>query len=1015
MKIAPDEMWHTWEEGEFFGDNKPHMRVALFKTTMTEKADLFHTLLFSSLYGDEHYEIPTENLMTMTRSAKVGTDAATMSLTIRNSAPIVIGENLDESYDGESGSPTKRELREQGEPGKFTYRRGVATDGGGVNPWGHDADELVDLFLPNVLVRTWEGYGTDGDPLPWDDTKLLLTGTWLIDKVNINTSGTLTIDCRDTAKLLIEQRLYPPIVPANMYPVEFCGPSDSTSTIDIPGITTSSSTPEILGPNIAVHSSENWDSSAAPWYGTNANVYGHKASHAFDGNDTSYWISMRNSSPTANWAFEWLDADTNGEPVNRIRFRPWSGGYKLYVGVMEDGAWQGDATVPYIAGTVGFPNQSNHKYVYTSNMPDGEDWYTVDLPRTYNADKVRITFTNLANFGKISGGDYRAGVYEFEVMGYTPPTSRDDTTPDTEEEITTRLWGNISDYTDMVKLFLAWSGFYWPKESGAWADPLFERDDWGSRGGAVWGDFFYSGAQPVDPPCIDPSYWDNKSVMDAINQVKETLGFVGYVDATGGFVWRPPNIWANGNYITGEGFKHGETYIPTVSEDNVLLDYGVTIDDAALRSEIIVISSEDPTIYGSYSPGFADGEETPSGMEGRTGSNVPGQVVTDLGLLAGQQRVMLVPDYPFGKGYEDEIMARKEVEKFAFLVALWIHWSYRQGKVRIPGNPALDIDDQIRIYESKTSESYIHYILGQTVTLNMDTGTYIADIDTHWLGNGPDSSWHMIVNQIPPDLLAYFCQQGMIEGDICDNDNTGAGEWSDTPPVVPDTPIVLPRTPDDLKVPMPSVPVIDPLPGPDYEDDPPDPLGGDPGRVGSCNNAFMERYWGSKWTVSTFTFNMIGYAGSSSQVVVDRRVLIAFQLLAQIFVANELTILTASGKVAPRRVKNGSTDPNRPWSNHSWGTAMDINHHVLKAGSNPKWSIYNNPNITNAERQKYLNVYRDTSSIRAKDSSGKYTIPVFKWGQYFTNFYDPMHWQVCCTAKDLARGVTNVSLSGLPY
>jgi len=507
------------------------------------------------------------------------------------------------------------------------------------------------------------------------------------------------------------------------------------------------------------------------------------------------------------------------------------------------------------------------------------------------------------------------------VTGYTPAGSTS-TTTETEEEVIDFVPGNITDYTDMVKLFLAWGGFYWPLGGD---DPLFLMEEWGSKGGRVWGDFFYSGAYPVEPPEIDPSYWDNKSVMDAINQVKETLGFIGYVDNTGGFVWRPPNIWANGNYVTGKGWQ-GEASIPVVSENTLLMDYGVTIDDASLRSEIVVISDHDPTVYGSFVPGYADGEEIPQTIES-SGSNYGAEpVVTDLSLLAGQQRVMLVPDYPFGQGYEDEARARAEVEKFAYLVSLWIHWSYRKGKVKIPANPALDVDDQIRIYEAKTSETYIHYILGMNVTLDMESGSYTADIDTHWLGNGPEASWHMFIEDLPPALLAYLCQKKVLFGSICgeDDSNDGAGiPWVDEPPTIPTTPIEPPRVPSDLIVPYPRVPnivYVDPAdidPNDDGEVEP--ASGSDPGTVKFTSNQFMFKFWGPDFKEPSSRRKFRGASDSYSHTILDNRAWPAFELLSDLFDDEGIVVLTASGKVI--KTVTGGTN----WSNHCWGVANDVN------------------------------------------------------------------------------------------
>jgi len=640
-------------------------------------------------------------------------------------------------------------------------------------------------------------------------------------------------------------------------------------------------------------------------------------------------------------------------------------------------------------------------------MPAGENWFSVDLPRTYNADKVRLVFTNLQWFGRIANGDYRAGVYEFQAYGYTPGTSQ---TTETEVvgEVSSLIPGNIDDYTDIIKLFAAWAGFYWPFGED---DPLFLKEEWGSRGGRAWGDFFYSGAYPVSPACIPSSYWDNKSVMDAINQVKETLGFVAYVDHTGGLIWRPPNIWRNGNYMTGRGWV-GDWSIPVVAENNVLLDYGVTIDDSSLRSEIVVVSSDDPTIYGSYVPGYASGEESPASNENLLanadtviGQSTGQQRVTDLSLLAGQQRVMLVPDYPFGQNLDDEVAARKEVEKFAYLTSLWIHWSYRKGKVKIPCNPALDPDDQIRIYEAKTSETYIHYIVGITTSLDMRSGVYTADLDTHWLGNGPNSVWHLYKEDMPPALYAYLCQQEIID---CDDDagDGGAVPWVlPDPPPVPDLPPGYVRP--DLTVPYPTLPGIDPAPPIDdgtgsgtYVP----PSSGSGGTVSSCSNQFMWAYWPGTGPDPIRGYPQTGAPSSRRRLnhsdpqggytILDNRAWPAFQLLADIFYERGVYIASASGKV--QRYVSGTTT----WSNHSWGTACDINASALPRGK----SIYS---YSTSVRNDYLYIAQRASDIRGLDANGNF-VRVFKWGQDFAT-PDPMHWQVCCKASDLARGVWDVS------
>lgn len=988
-------MWYIWETGQYVGDSRPITRAIISKSVLVQSRELFRTLLFSNTYGDEWLEI--QNIKTVAIDRRLGTDAASMTMTFANVNAASDGENLDIGYD-EGTTVTKRDLHEYGEPGAYTYRRGLASAGGGeVNPWHHVATSWVDMFLPNRVIKTFQGYGTDSAALPWDDTKLELTGIWLIDTVDIDArKGEIKIVCRDTAKLLIEQRAYPPVIPIESYPLHFVGPYKKVETNT--ETTTVEGSPESQGPNVAVHSNATYDSSAAPWYGTNASVFGHRATHAFDGDESTYWISMRNSQPSEDWSYEWLDAACNKEPVNRIKFKPWKGNYTLYVCVKENGVWQGDATVPYNRNAIpAYPNTADTKYVKKMRLPAGEDWVTIDLDRPYNADYVRLTFTDLQDFGKISGGDYRAGVYEFQVFGYQAAIP--DTKKETEYELEVNKDGNINDYVDIIKLFLAWGGFYWPTDSSVTPqdDELFLRDYWGAKGGRIWGDIFYSGAYPIEPPAIDSSYWDNKSIMDCINQVREILGFIGYVDSTGGFVCRPPNIWRNGNFVSGFGYM-GESSIPVISEDKVLIDFGITVDDEALRSEIVVVSSDDPSIYGSFTPGYAEGEEAPASLES-AGQVSEAGIVTDIGLLAGQQRVMLIPDYPFGAGTDNAEAARLEVEKFAYLVSLWIHWSYRKAKFRIPGNPGIEIDDQVRIFERITSETYLHYILGINSNMDMDSGTWTMDIDTHWLGNGPEAAWHMYMNEMPPALIAYLCAVGQLPEDMCGGgggtiDLPDDWDWTYVPVEIPPP---VDRLDEDLEALFPDPPTIT-YPDPDYDYE----YGGtdgvnSPSSVSYCQNGYMYAFWPGTGPASAYWLNaktgrFYGASGSSSQAILDRRVWSAFELLGNLFDDEGIVVVSASGKEI-RRVR-GSTFV---WSNHSWGTALDVNGGALPWGK----SIYS---YSSGFRTPYLNVARKVDSyLRTKDASGTY-VPVFKWGQNFKK-PDPMHWQVCAKAEDIARGV----------
>jgi hypothetical protein len=258
-----EDLWAIWESGRFVGPNRPITRAIISKTALEEWGETdFRTLLFSDSdlgvpSAADWSEIP--NILHVNIGNKLGQDAATMNLTLLNQSQASASTDLDLTHANTEpiqGQPSRRDLRDLGEPGKYSFGRGTNTIGAenvSFTQWGHDVDaEWVDMLIPNRLVRTFQGYGTDGAVHPKDDEKLILTGTWLIDKVTLNADSTIAIECRDLAKLAIEQRLYPPIVPNDHYPLTFSADHtvtryEVTSTPEIPGI------PEIISPNLAYH------------------------------------------------------------------------------------------------------------------------------------------------------------------------------------------------------------------------------------------------------------------------------------------------------------------------------------------------------------------------------------------------------------------------------------------------------------------------------------------------------------------------------------------------------------------------------------------------------------------------------------------------------------------------------------------------------------------------------------------------------------------------------------------
>lgn len=990
----PEALWDIWESGLYVGDDAPDARVTIQKAVL-KKFGPWRSLMFAQ--DEPQYELPRQNLMSIRIDNRHQSDAATMTLTLLNQVEMDVMANLDESP---VGGPTPRETGDLAQPGYYTYRRGITPES--APRFGHDTDPLwVDMFIPNRVIRTFQGYGTDGAAQPWDDTKQILTGTWLIDKVDYKTDGTITIQCRDALKLAIEQRLYPPIVPVDQYPLEICADYTDTRT------ETYTETTEIFhegiqGANVArlPSCSDGYIGGNTPWFGCNASVYGHRESHAFDGNLSTYWLSMGNNGPNELWSFEWIGADCNGEPINKVRIKPKWGGYKYFIAVMENGKWVDGPIVPYGYWTSpAWPNGSNKPYVKSGWVPNNENWFEITLPRVYNADRVHIIFTNLVNSG-LGRNPYRAALYEFQVLADVPPRTEVIKTEKTRD-VEFIVPGNIADYTDIIKVLAAWSGWYWPY--GSPRDQLLQ--DWeegldlsgvDTDGGRVWGDFAYSGAYPVDPPCIPASFWDNKSVMDGINQIKEILGFICYADAYGGLVWRMPNIWRTGNFITGYGFI-GQDSIRDIDETKVLIDYGVQIDDANLRSEIHVVSADDPTLYTSIQPGWAEGEVIPSAVDPQG----------DLALLGGQDRIMLVPNYPF--------ISQGEVDKFAYLVSLWIHWSYRKGRIRIPGNPAFEPDDQVRVYERITEESYIHYIQGVSSTMDLEKGTWFLDIDTHWLGNGPDQTW--VVNtyaDMPAALYAYLRAIGEIDED---------GDPNDLPPDfdpnfdIPDFPDQVPRLDQDLNQIFPDPPVVQ-YPyddswsdedianaiGSDYVTP---PSGGSGGSVNHRSEAWRYSYWGARGSdlvTTTFMYKHpapTSFAQQYSHVnqtktvstTVPRSSLTAWRLVAKAFVGQQYNVLSCGAYAGKDRKISGTNI----YSAHAWGLAMDVNPFSLgNSCCNESWSSwYARPNSP----AFYAAIQQIT---RLKTGNGA---RIFGWGGFWKTKKDYMHIEIICTKAEIQTGV----------
>jgi len=179
-------------------------------------------------------------------------------------------------------------------------------------------------------------------------------------------------------------------------------------------------------------------SSVVPWYGGPDPLYkGTRGANAFDGNDSTYWLSVGNASPNAYYSYEWieceLDEHDEGTGFNEIWVKfPWETHMSMWICVMDrNGNWWnlGGQDIPYgdypAGGAKEYPspckpNGADTPYVFytpdVSVYKRDDGWHVIYLGKWFHNTKyVRLTFHNLdrTNIGPYY---YRAAVTEIRVV-----------------------------------------------------------------------------------------------------------------------------------------------------------------------------------------------------------------------------------------------------------------------------------------------------------------------------------------------------------------------------------------------------------------------------------------------------------------------------------------------------------------------------------------------------------------------------------------------------------------------
>lgn len=260
--------------------------------------------------------------------------------------------------------------------------------------------------------------------------------------------------------------------------------------------------------------------------------------------------------------------------------------------------------------------------------------------------------------------------------------------------------GNYTDYLDIIKDLLLWSGWWF-------FNPSLGEDTPPN----VFGNLESTGV--FAPDNLTEDFFDQKPVIDVITTLKEVVGYIAFVDEIGAFNFRHPNIFAVGNFLD-TGAPTG--LIPVIDEKLQLMQYQANINDQDARSQII-IATADPQAN------FSDTKSVT--INSQWGGD----------MLRGIVRPAL---WVNGKFLTTEIQ-----NTMAQLIDLHLFLAQRQGSLTMPANPILQLDDQVRIFERSTSETYIHYIRGYRSNMDFETGSYTMELQTHWLGDGSGDGWSL--------------------------------------------------------------------------------------------------------------------------------------------------------------------------------------------------------------------------------------------------------------------------------
>jgi hypothetical protein len=640
-------------------------------------------------FGDQSQtEIEVPNIKSISMNSSLDKDTAECTITVYNTTHNSAATQLNEQP-GVLGNP--------GSLG-FNYAS---------NPeiralYGQNQNSWANVLVPNALLRTYQGYGgyeADGvtpKPIPdaVQDGELAITGTWLIDTVTVGTNGMMTLKCRDMGKLLTDQTIYVPLIPARYYPLKYC----RFLYEFVPGSPAVDPIPKVDTKPVPLR---HFDSNAQRWYPhltADSLYHGRKINAWVDGDLKTETWSVGTIHPSRIFSRVWWEASAGGANVNEVYIKSSYNSFgTTWISIREGGEWKGAQVIPWddnngdgrsdsLAGSqFAAKEDTDIPFVSRVSVTDKGAWYK--LPRTFKAQRIRVT--TIENwYSPIGPFHYRAVVREVRARHKDETIEGRPGVPEVPDS-TLQKDGNILDWVDAVKDLLLWSGF------------LFYQGQNPPGGAEVHGLIETSGNYPAE--CLNEDFFDKKSPMEVITAIKEILGYIFFVDAEGGVRFHSPNWWSSGNTLDS-GTR--TSYVPELLDTQTIVDYTSQYDDRSMRSEVIVGSmvpeeTDDRTKFSRHTP-------------------------QNVSLLRG----MVQPAILINEVYQNEL----EQKLMAALIALHMMFQARSGRVTILANPEIQINDQVRITERNSSESYLHYVRSISSEHNLDTGEWFMTLETNWLG-----------------------------------------------------------------------------------------------------------------------------------------------------------------------------------------------------------------------------------------------------------------------------------------